>query len=110
MNTVEGMSADIDPAPEGETADPLREQALERLRRKRKFRIDAITYVFINAVVWGIWALTGAEVSDDGIPWPLWVSGIWGALLVLDAIKAFGDSGITDSDIDAEMGKMQDRR
>jgi len=98
------------PDGESEGDDPLRVEALERLRRKRKFRNDLLTYLFVNAVLWGIWALTGAVVADDGVPWPVWVSGIWGAFLILDAIKAYGDPGITDSDINEEMRRLKDHR
>ncbi len=104
------MAVDGEVASEDESEDPLREEAVERLHRKRKFRNDVLTYVFVNAVLWGIWALTGADVGDDGVPWPVWVSGIWGVLLVLDAIKAYGEHGITESDIDEEMRGLQDRR
>jgi hypothetical protein len=90
--------------------DPLREQALDRLRRKRKFRNDVLTYLFLNAILWGIWALTGAEVPEDGVPWPVWVSGIWGVFVVLDAIRLYSDHGITDSEVEAEMRRIQDRR
>lgn len=103
------MKTEDEAVSESESEDHLREQALKRLRRKRKFRNDVLSYLFVNAVLWGIWALTGAEVGDDGVPWPVWVSGIWGALLVLDAIKTYGDPGITDSDIDKEMGRLRDR-
>ncbi len=56
----------------------LREQALERIKRKRKFRRDVVIYVLVNAGLWVIWAIDGAKTDDV---WPAWVSGIWGALL-----------------------------
>ena len=91
------MSATITPqhAPES-SGDPiarvdaeLRDAAIASLKRKRKFIEDAVAYVTVNGVLWLIWALT--DHSADGImPWPAWVSVIWGFLLAIDAWRAFG--------------------
>jgi hypothetical protein len=110
------MSATITPqhAP-GSTDDPiapvdaeLRDAAIARLKRKRKFVEDAVAYVTVNGVLWLIWALSGH--SADGImPWPAWVSVIWGFLLAIDAWRAFGNwpaslhRPITEADIQHEM-------
>ena len=48
----------------------LREQAIERIKRKRKFRRDVLTYVLVNAGLWVIWAADGAKTDDL---WPAWV-------------------------------------
>lgn len=51
------------PAP----AKSTREQALERLRKRRDLGAHAIVYIVVNAALWAIWAVTGA-----GYPWPAW--------------------------------------
>jgi hypothetical protein len=64
-----------------------REAAIARLRRKRKFVSDFIAYVTVNGVLWLIWLLTDRS-TDGSMPWPAWISVIWGLLLVMDAWRA----------------------
>ncbi len=59
----------------------LREEAIASLRRKRRVVENAIGYITVNGVLWLIWALTDRS-SDGGMPWPAWVSAIWGFFLV----------------------------
>ena len=82
----------------------LREQAIERIKRKRKFRRDVLTYVLVNAGLWVIWAADGAKTDDL---WPAWVSGIRGAFLVFDAFKTYGERPISDQQIEEEMGRIR---
>ena len=82
----------------------LRAQAIDRIKRKRKFRRDVVLYLIVNAGLWAIWALNGADTDDL---WPAWVSGIWGVLLVLDAFKAYGEGPISDQQIQDEMRRIR---
>ncbi|MBM3679303.1 MAG: 2TM domain-containing protein [Actinobacteria bacterium] len=86
--------------------DPLRAQAVASLKRKRKFWEDLVAYLSVNGVLWLIWALTDRSMNGS-MPWPAWVSAIWGFLLLLDAMRAFGSwpgSGpITEAEIEREM-------
>jgi hypothetical protein len=82
----------------------LRDQAIKRIKRRRKFLRDLLFFLLVNAALWAIWALNGAETDDL---WPAWVSGIWGALLVLDAWKAYGERPISDSEIEEEMSQLR---
>ncbi len=85
--------------------DDVRAHAIATLRRKRKFWGDLAGFVGVNGVLWLIWALS--DRSGDPIPWPAWVSAIWGFLLLLDGIRAFGswpgDTPITEAEIDREV-------
>ena len=72
-----------------ETQDELREQAVASLKRKWKFWADALLYLSVNGVLWLIWVLSD-RTTDNSIPWPAWVSCIWGFFLAIDAFKAFG--------------------
>jgi hypothetical protein len=86
----------------------LRDAAIASLRRKRKFAQDALGYVAVNGVLWLIWALADRS-TDGGMPWPAWVSVIWGFLLAIDAWRAFGRwpaslyRPITEADIEREL-------
>jgi len=88
----------------------LRDAAVASLKRKRKFAQDAIGYVAVNGVLWLIWLLTDGP-SSGGVPWPAWVSLIWGFLLAIDAWRAFGrwpaslHRPITEADIERELGR-----
>ncbi len=87
----------------------LRAAAIASLKRKRRFRENVGGYVTVNGVLWLIWALTDRS-TDGGMPWPAWVSAIWGFLLVLDAWKIFGANlhrPITEADIEREMKRAR---
>jgi hypothetical protein len=97
------------------TADEqLRKEATASLKRKRKFGRDLLAYVTVNGVLWIIWALTDRR-SDGFIPWPAWVSAIWGFFLVLDAWRAFIRwprtlfSPITEASIEREIERLKPR-
>jgi hypothetical protein len=86
----------------------LRGAAIAGLKRKRKFVEDAVGFVAVNGVLWLIWALTDRS-TDGGMPWPAWVSAIWGFLLAIDAWRAFGrwpaslHRPISEADIQREL-------
>lgn len=100
------MEAEGDSSVAGTTEDELRKDAIKRLKRKREFRGNIATYLFVNAILWGIWALTGAEINDT-VPWPTWVSAIWGIILVLHAWRIYGQRSISEEEIQQEMGRMR---
>jgi hypothetical protein len=90
----------------------LREHALASLKRKRRFTEDALGYVAVNGVLWLVWTI--ADRSTDGsIPWPAWVSIVWGFFLALDAWRAYGPwprglrRPITEEDIDHEVDRLR---
>jgi hypothetical protein len=83
----------------------IRSQAIKRLKRRRDFRRNLVAYLVVNAILWAIWALSGAEV-DDPVPWPTWISGIWGVLLLLDGWKAYGERPISEREIEEEMDRI----
>jgi len=100
------------PAAAATQDDELRNQAIASLKRKRRFAENLVGYVTINGALWLIWALT--DRSRDGtMPWPAWVSAVWGFFLVMDAWKAFGSwprslyRPITEADITREMERSR---
>lgn len=92
-----------------ERTEDVRAHAIAALKRRRKFWGDLAAFVGVNGVLWLIWALS--DRSSDPIPWPAWVSVIWGFLLVLDAVRAFGswpgDAPITEAEIDREVDRWR---
>lgn len=43
------------------------------------WRLALASYLPANLVCWAVWAASGA---GGGVPWPVWVSGPWGAVIV----------------------------
>jgi len=92
--------------------DELRAEAIASLKRKRKFGEDVIAYISVNGVLWLIWALTDRS-TDGGLPWPAWVSLVWGFFLAVDAWRTFGRwprslrRPITEEEIDRELRRIR---
>ena len=91
--------------------EDLRKEAIASLKRKRRFGQNLLAYLTVNGILWLIWALTDRS-SDGAMPWPAWVSAIWGFFLVMDAWRAFARwprslyKPITEADIEREMRRM----
>jgi 2TM domain len=86
--------------PEDESS--LREQARKRLQKRRDFTAHLVTYVVVNSMLIGIWAITGA-----GYFWPAWVLLGWGVGLVLNAWDVFFRRPITEADIERELHRQR---
>ena len=87
-----------------------RAAAVASLKRKRKFAADLFFFTSVNGVLWLIW-LIGDRSTDGSIPWPAWVSIIWGFLLLVDAWKAYGRwpaREITEEDVEREMARRRE--
>jgi hypothetical protein len=101
-------------APETRAEEPAREAAIASLKRKRKFAEDLFAYLAVNGVLWLIWALDDPS-RNGGMPWPAWVSIIWGFLLAIDAWRAYGsgpvgrDRPITEDEIERELKRAGGR-
>jgi hypothetical protein len=84
-------------------AEPsVREQALQRIKKRRDFNAHVVSYVLINAALWGIWAVTGG-----GYAWPAWVSGGWAIGLLLNAWDVYGRRPITEADVRREIERIR---
>ena len=65
--------------------EDLRKQAVASLKRKAGFRQTLVAYVLVNALLIGIWAISGA-----GFFWPGFVLAGWGLGLAFQAYDAYG--------------------
>lgn len=79
-----------------------REEALQRIKKRRDLSAHFVSYVVINAALWAVWAVTGA-----GYPWPAWVTGGWAIGLLLNAWEVYGRRPITETDIWREMDRQR---
>jgi hypothetical protein len=82
--------------------DDLREQALQRLRKKRDLVGHLVAYVVINAAFVGIWAFSGG-----GYFWPGWILLGWGVGVVLNVWDVYFRRPITDADVDREVTRLR---
>jgi hypothetical protein len=109
----QGREPDLAPAAEtGTGEDPVREQAILNLKRKRRFAQDVVAFATVNGVLWLIWALTD-RTTDGSMPWPAWVTAVWGFFLLMDAWKAYGSwprglhEPISEADIEREQKRIR---
>jgi fatty acid desaturase len=84
------------------TPDALREQALERLKKRRDFKAHALVFVLVNAAIWGVWAVVAAN-SHSWWPWPVFVTLFWGIGLVMNAWDVYFRRPITEDELQREI-------
>ena len=107
-------SSEVSPVGTGAEDEELRKEAIASLKRKHRFAENAVGYVTVNGVLWLIWALTDRS-TDGSMPWPAWVSIVWGFLLAIDAWRAYGrwprtlHRPITEADIQREIERSRPR-
>ena len=83
----------------------LREYAKKQLKRKQDFKIYLWVYVAVTALTSTVWFLT----SPNTYFWPIWVifgMGIGAVFTGLEAYGMMGNKPISDSDIDAEVERL----
>jgi 2TM domain-containing protein len=84
------------------TEQDLRAQALRSLKKKRDFRSHLVAYVLVNALLIGIWAVTGA-----GFFWPVFPLLGWGIAVGFNAWDVFGRRPITEEEILREQERLR---
>ena len=82
-------------------ADTPRDQAIARLKAKREFTANLVSFLIVNACFWALWAMTGA-----GYPWPIWITGPWLVGVAIHAWQLRGERPITEADIEREMRRQ----
>ena len=82
--------------------DPLRAQAIVRLKKKRDFATHVVVYVLVNAFLVAIWAATGADFF-----WPIFPILGWGIGLGANAWDVYGRKPISEGEIEKEMSRLR---
>lgn len=80
----------------------LREKAVARLKKKRDFRGHVFIYVAVNAMLVGIWAITGA-----GFFWPIFPILGWGVGVAANAWDVYGRKPISEEEIQREAERLR---
>lgn len=91
------------------TPDELRQQALRRVKKRRDLGAHVLVYVLVNAVVWGVWAVVGAN-SQSWWPWPIFLTLFWGIGLVMNAWDVYRRRPITEQELQQEMEHLSKGR
>ena len=69
--------------------EQIYEEAKKRVEEKKEFRVHAIVYVVINAMLALIWWFTGAEITGAGVPWFVFPLGGWGIGLLFHGLGVY---------------------
>ena len=90
---------------QGTDDDGLRDEAIERLKKKHDFYPHVIAYVLVNLFLVGIWAVTGA-----GFFWPVFPILGWGIGVGANAWDVYGRKPITEDEVQRETERLRSER
>jgi 2TM domain len=82
--------------------DELREQAIQRLKKKRDFKTHLVIYFVVNVFLVAIWAVTGA-----GFFWPVFPILGWGIGVVANGWDVYGRKPISEEEIRREADRLR---
>lgn len=90
-------------------ADDLRREARARVKARNDFKVMLAIFAVIIVILVAIWYFTS---GPTGYFWPVWPILGMGIAAVFAGLDAYGITRryITESDIDAEVERMQRRR
>ncbi|HZD86605.1 MAG TPA: 2TM domain-containing protein [Gaiellaceae bacterium] len=94
---------------ESERDDRLHAEAVQRLEKKREFRIHLSVFVVINALLWLVWGLVYAYTGFT-FPWPLFPLAGWGIGLGFHAYDVYYRRPFTEAQIDREAARLRAAR
>ena len=87
---------------EASSSDPVRDQAIQSLKKKRDFKTHLLMFVAVNAVLVVIWALT----NPDGLFWPIFPILGWGIGVVFNIWDVYMPERMTEERIQREMQRL----
>ena len=61
----------------------------EIARKRSSFKTSLITYLIVNAFLWGLWYFTHGHNHNDKWPWPIWPTLGWGVGIVFQYFGAY---------------------
>src|SRR3954465_10430930 len=82
--------------------DTLREEALERLKKRQDLRAHLLVYAMVMALLWTIWVLT----PPRGFPWPAIVMFGWGIGVVMNVWDVYARKPFTEEEVEKEMQRL----
>ena len=85
--------------------DTRRDEAIERLERRRELMVHVGVYCAVNLLLVVIWAASGARYF-----WPIWPIAGWGFGLAMHALQLRQPRGFSEADIREEMRREEHER
>ncbi len=82
--------------------EELRKEAKKRVQKRRDLGAHLVVYVVVNAMLIGIWAISGG-----GYFWPAWVLLGWGVGVVMNVWDVYFRKPVTEHDIEEEMQRLR---
>ena len=83
----------------------LRQQAVQRLKKRHDFYGHLLVYTLVNTFLVLIWAVTGGH----GFFWPIFPIVGWGIGVIMNAWDVFGSNGYDEEKIQREMRHLRSR-
>jgi uncharacterized ion transporter superfamily protein YfcC len=90
----------VDASPD--TEQEIRDQAVQRLKKKRDFKTHVLMYVTVNVFLVVIWA-----ISDSGFFWPIFPILGWGIGVIANAWDVYGRKPISEEEIRREVDRLR---
>jgi len=84
------------------TDEGLREEAKKRVEKRRDLGTHAVVFTVVNAMIVGMWALTGGRYF-----WPGWIIAVWGIGLIMNVWDVYFRRPVTEHDIERELKRLQ---
>ena len=85
-----------------DTEQEIRDQAVQRLKKKRDFKTHVLMYVTVNVFLVVIWA-----ISDSGFFWPIFPILGWGIGVIANAWDVYGRKPISEEEIRREVDRLR---
>jgi hypothetical protein len=83
------------------------QRASRKVREKMEFYQSLVVYIFVNALLIGIYLVTSWNSGWYGHPWFAWVLGFWGLGLTVKAVRIFAFDNVDEQRmIQNEMYRM----
>jgi uncharacterized ion transporter superfamily protein YfcC len=90
----------VDASPD--TEQEIRDQAIQRLKKKRDFKTHVLMYVTVNVFLVVIWA-----IADSGFFWPIFPILGWGIGVIANAWDVYGRKPISEEEIRREVDRLR---
>jgi len=88
-----------------QTSNQPRDERLWKIAKRRaEFKKHLLTYIIVNAFLWGIWIITGIMRGYLGFIWPAFVTFGWGIGITFNYIGAY--TGFKDNLTEKEYRKL----
>ena len=88
------------------THKDIRQQARERVEKRRDFKTHVFIYAVVNATLVAIWAIA----TPDSLFWPIFPILGWGIGVAANAWEVFVRKPITEAEIEREEERLRDER